>query len=194
MINWWFGARWFGIRFGVPLSNNPFYKGFPGTQTKINHQLLSNLGEKQPPFFKRNGDFYFKGIPNRMNTRLTWINGHHFLICKILMWDRNVGTCWCRTATVKSSCQNAQPRSQHLESRRYRWIWVHNLLKLQNVNFVEPIFFGWIPFLSHLCGPSDGFWSLRIVVGRRSGGDWYRMFGAKALHIQVVQGGPLLYL
>ena len=26
MVNWWFRARWFGIRIGVPLSNIPFEK------------------------------------------------------------------------------------------------------------------------------------------------------------------------
>ena len=40
--NWWFGARWFGIRFGRPLSNNPgFIFGDPiGIQTHRapNHQ------------------------------------------------------------------------------------------------------------------------------------------------------------
>ena len=29
MVNRWFGARWFGIRIGLPLSNNPFHKGDP---------------------------------------------------------------------------------------------------------------------------------------------------------------------
>ena len=29
-VHWWFGARWFGIRIGVPLSNNPFH--FRGSQ------------------------------------------------------------------------------------------------------------------------------------------------------------------
>ena len=32
MVNWWFGARWFGIP-RVPLSNNPFHKGISGIQT-----------------------------------------------------------------------------------------------------------------------------------------------------------------
>ena len=29
MVDWWFGARWFGIRFGIFPSNNPFHKGDP---------------------------------------------------------------------------------------------------------------------------------------------------------------------
>ena len=29
-VYWWFGTRWFGIRIGVPLINNPFY--FRGSQ------------------------------------------------------------------------------------------------------------------------------------------------------------------
>ena len=33
MVNWWFGARWFGIFFGVPLKKNPFHKGIPNIQT-----------------------------------------------------------------------------------------------------------------------------------------------------------------
>ena len=39
MVNWWFGARWFGIRIRHLLSNNPFHKGIlsqskaPGAQT-----------------------------------------------------------------------------------------------------------------------------------------------------------------
>ena len=32
VVNWWFGARWFGI-LGVPLSNNLFHKGIPGIET-----------------------------------------------------------------------------------------------------------------------------------------------------------------
>lgn len=62
-------------------------------------------------------------------------------------------------ATVKSSCQNAQPRSQHLESRRYGWIWVRNLLKLQNVHFVE-LFFRMDSF------PEPSLWTKRPVFGR----------------------------
>ena len=34
MVNWWFGARWFGIRIGVPLCNNPFQKEISGIQTE----------------------------------------------------------------------------------------------------------------------------------------------------------------
>ena len=30
MANWWFGARWFGIRIRIPLTNNPFH--FRGSQ------------------------------------------------------------------------------------------------------------------------------------------------------------------
>ena len=38
-VNWWFGARWFGI-LGVPLSNNALYKGIPNIKTtNPNHQL-----------------------------------------------------------------------------------------------------------------------------------------------------------
>ena len=33
VVNCWFGARWFGIRIGVPLSNSPFHKGILGIQT-----------------------------------------------------------------------------------------------------------------------------------------------------------------
>ena len=33
MGNWWFGVWWCGIRFGVPLSNNPFHKGILRIQT-----------------------------------------------------------------------------------------------------------------------------------------------------------------
>ena len=33
MVDWWFGARWFGIRIRVPLSNTPFHKGILGIQT-----------------------------------------------------------------------------------------------------------------------------------------------------------------
>ena len=39
-VNWWFGSRWFGIFFGVALSNNPFHKGILGIQTtNPNHQF-----------------------------------------------------------------------------------------------------------------------------------------------------------
>ena len=37
MVNGWFGSQWFGIRIGVPPSNNPFHeaadKGMQGIQT-----------------------------------------------------------------------------------------------------------------------------------------------------------------
>ena len=42
IVNYWFGARWFGI-LGVHPSNNPFYKGIlsetkpPGPKPTINH-------------------------------------------------------------------------------------------------------------------------------------------------------------
>ena len=39
-INWWFGARWFGI-LGIPLSNNPFHKGILGIQTTNPNQQLT---------------------------------------------------------------------------------------------------------------------------------------------------------
>ncbi len=41
MVNGWFGARWFGNRIGVPLSNNPFHKGLPGIQTTNPNQQLT---------------------------------------------------------------------------------------------------------------------------------------------------------
>ena len=48
MVNFWFGARWFRIRIGVPLSNNPFHKGIPGIQTtNANHQLTIKKGEQK---------------------------------------------------------------------------------------------------------------------------------------------------
>ncbi len=41
VVNWWFGARWFGI-LRVPLSNNPFHKGSPGIQiTKRPKQTIN---------------------------------------------------------------------------------------------------------------------------------------------------------
>ena len=33
MVDWWFEARWFLIRIGIPQSNNPFHKGILGIQT-----------------------------------------------------------------------------------------------------------------------------------------------------------------
>ena len=41
MVNWWFGARWFGILGTPPLSNKPFHKGILGIQTTgpQTHQL-----------------------------------------------------------------------------------------------------------------------------------------------------------
>ncbi len=47
LVNWWFGARWFGI-LGIPLSNNPFHKGILGIQTTNTNQksTISWLGKK----------------------------------------------------------------------------------------------------------------------------------------------------
>ena len=33
VANWWFGSRWFGIRIGVALGNNPFHKWTLGIET-----------------------------------------------------------------------------------------------------------------------------------------------------------------
>ena len=43
MVDWWFGAGWFGIRIGIPISNNPFHKGILGIQTTgpQDHQLTT---------------------------------------------------------------------------------------------------------------------------------------------------------
>ena len=40
MINWWFGARWFGI-LGVPLSNYPFHNSIIGIHRAPNHQFTT---------------------------------------------------------------------------------------------------------------------------------------------------------
>ena len=42
MVNFWFGARWFGIRIGIHLSNKPFHKGTSRNpyHRAPNHQLL----------------------------------------------------------------------------------------------------------------------------------------------------------
>ena len=42
MINCWFGAWWFGIRIGIPLSNNPFHcrgpQGYPQKSNSISSE------------------------------------------------------------------------------------------------------------------------------------------------------------
>ena len=52
MVDWWFGARWFGIRIGVPLSNNPFH--IRGIQTtNPNHEFdISWINERKDLFSK----------------------------------------------------------------------------------------------------------------------------------------------
>ena len=40
MVNWWFGARWFGI-LGVPSSNYPFHNSIIGIHRAPNHQFTT---------------------------------------------------------------------------------------------------------------------------------------------------------
>ena len=42
MANWWFGARWFRIRIGIPISKNPFYKGMLGESKPLGRKPPMN--------------------------------------------------------------------------------------------------------------------------------------------------------
>ena len=44
MANCWFGSRWFGIRIGIPLRNNPFHSG---VSLNPNHEL-NHQGQRLP--------------------------------------------------------------------------------------------------------------------------------------------------
>ena len=53
LVKCWLGARWFGIRIAVPLSNNPFHKGKPNIhyhqpKPPINHLVNPELSKATP--------------------------------------------------------------------------------------------------------------------------------------------------
>ena len=84
MVNCWFGARWFGIRIGVPLRNNPFSR-IPGIQTTGPQTNGPQIIRMFPPPQKKTSWWWFQPIWKICSSN--WIISPGFGVKRNFFWN-----------------------------------------------------------------------------------------------------------